>query len=557
MFGGTNSGKSTVLNILLGGRAAGMSYRARFSQHLVAFRPAAMGDRFLSAFPSRFAGYERYVDQAPPKQEGHDLRTAGYRPTLAVCDPSRLTAHPLAGGVAGEAVFWDIPDFSTEEAVAYMGAVLDTVALADLVLMVVTKENYADHRGTLLRSMIAASGVTIRIVANKMEDGSGLLGDIADRVGGSDQAHPISPTRIHLLPHIAGEGKDDRLARLIKSNEANALRDAVRQDLDTGIAIKQRAQVAAIEFLEQKFPEILKPLNAEVAVAAHWATIVERTTRNEFLDRYRSEYLDGAKYGDFSLTLVKLMTLLEVPKIGPVLSAISGGLRMVSQRLVASVTRVALHAFGRSREAPKRLPEEEVVSTAFERWRGALANEAQVQAQKADHPAWDRIATEMASFPFINQMAARFGASYVEFRDRMDVLITERARSLYEVIERDPRLLFTLRGVKLTIDVGSTAWVVSSGGIDFMDAVIGPLVATVQRLILEYGLERFVDSQKDKLKQEQFEMFRVIIQKDMVAPVLDLFRGEVHPEDLAQARADFAEVKAVALAVAGVEGATR
>src|SRR4051812_46062610 len=47
MFGGTNSGKSTVLNVLLGRAAAGMSFRARFSQHPVAFRPASMGNPFL------------------------------------------------------------------------------------------------------------------------------------------------------------------------------------------------------------------------------------------------------------------------------------------------------------------------------------------------------------------------------------------------------------------------------------------------------------------------------------------------------------------------------
>src|SRR5436190_485168 len=43
MLGATNSGKSTVLNVLLGAPAAGMHYQARFSQHPEAFRLAAIG----------------------------------------------------------------------------------------------------------------------------------------------------------------------------------------------------------------------------------------------------------------------------------------------------------------------------------------------------------------------------------------------------------------------------------------------------------------------------------------------------------------------------------
>lgn len=551
MFGGTNSGKSTVLNILLGRAAAGMSFRARFSQHPEAYRAATIGDRFLDAFPSRFANFARYHDRHPPRQEDHELRSDGYRPALAIHDPSRLTGPAWANLASDEGVFWDIPDFSTEESLLYLSAVLDTIAMADLVVMAVTKENYADHRGALLRAMIVDSGVPLRVVANKLEDGSALLDDIRLKLGvGGPEARGVPADRVHPLPHVFREGEEARLAALLASPEANRLRQAVAEDVAKGLKLKERALRGALDFLERRLDDLLAPIRAEVAVSDHWAKIVERTTQNQFFERYRTDYLDGEKYVDFNQTLIKLMDLLEVPGIGPYISAMSRGIKAISRLVLGTAMDLARRAFGKPKAEPKKMPEEEAVISAFEHWSTTLKAEAQVLADRGGHPAWTQIARQLDSHAFYNQFIGDLGRAYQDYRQEMDQITAERARSLYEVISKRPRLLNLLRGVKVSMDVGTTGLVVASHGLDWTDAVVGPLVAPVQRLILEFGLEQYLNTERQKLKQEQFAAFRQIIESRMVAPVRALFDSKVRTEDLTAAHRDLETIR-MALTRAG------
>ncbi len=223
LFGGTNTGKSTVLNVLLGRAGAGMSVRARFSQHPEVFRPAALGDRWLDDFPSRFTGYHRSRDENPPHQSDESLRRDGYIPALAARDPDRLHAEPLSPPAAPGALLWDAPDFSTEQAWTYLRAVLDVAALADVVVMTVTDESYADNRGNALLRMLGESGVAIHVAANKLWESPTLLDDITKTLGTIGQ----SRAPIHRLPHVPGANPDERLRSLLASQEAAAFRAAI------------------------------------------------------------------------------------------------------------------------------------------------------------------------------------------------------------------------------------------------------------------------------------------------------------------------------------------
>jgi hypothetical protein len=556
MFGGTNSGKSTVLNLLLGRPAAGMNSLARFSQHPEAYRPERLGDAFLEGFPTRFAGYARYRDRHPPRQADGELRARGYVPALAVNDPEHLGGPALAAPASAQAVFWDIPDFSTEEAATYMPAVLDTVAVADLVVMAVTQENYADHRGALLRALIADSGVPLRVVANKLEPGSALLDDIHFKLGGGialgDDApgRRVPPERVQPLPHVRGADDDARLAALVATPEAAALRRAVADDVAGGAGLKRRALAGALEFLDRRLDDLLAPLKAEVTVAEQWALTVERLSGREFYDRHRRHYLNDEKYVDFNQTLVKLMDRLEIPGVGPYISALSRGIRSVSRLVIGGVVNLARAALGRPNPKLRRMPEEEVVIDAFERWYEALKAEAQLRADEGGHPAWRTIARKLGSHRFYGTFVGDLAAAYQGYRERMDRITAERAQAIYEAIATKPRLLNTLRGVKATLDVGTTGLIVASHGLDWTDAVIAPLVAPVQRLLLEFGLQKVLDAERARLKAQQVAAFRDVIDERMVRPVRELFRGAVRPEDLHAARRDL-EALREALAVAG------
>src|SRR5262245_2435231 len=374
LLGGTNSGKSTVLNLLVGRAAAGMHATARFTQHPEAYLPNTLGDQWLTTAPSRFLNYHGYRDRHPPRQSDDDLARHGYRPAFALFDLDGIESPALAPPVV-TAVFWDAPDFSTEAAQTYLSAVLDAVALADLVIMTVTDESYADDRATVLLRMVQDSGVTLHVVANKLPDSPELLQDIEDKL--TTDRHGT----VLRLPLVRGRTPEERLGHLMATAEAETLRQTIAHEAVHGPQLKRRALAGTIDFLQRRLGEVLRPLAAEVEMANAWGHLVERITQQEILERYRHEYLDGERYGEFNQTLVRLMDQLEIPGVGPLLRLLSTAVR-IPFRMASAALRTLI---GGGKTPPTQSPEREVLSRLIQHWLSALRSEAQLLASNGPH----------------------------------------------------------------------------------------------------------------------------------------------------------------------------
>jgi hypothetical protein len=527
LFGGTNSGKSTVLNLLVGRAAAGMHATARFSRYPEAYHAGALPDRWLTSAPSRFAGYHCYRDRHPPRQSDDDLTRHGYRPALAILDLDQAQTQALAAPAAA-AVFWDAPDFSTEEAQAYLGAVLDVVALADVVVMTVTDESYADDRGMALLRMLRDSGVTLHVVANKLADGPELLQDIEDKLALHEPGTVLS------LPLAKGRTAQERLCHLMGTAEAEALRQAIARDVARGSQLKRQALAGAADFLQRRLGEALRPLVAEVEVATAWAHMVERLTQRELLDRYRREYLDGERYGEFNQTLVRLMDLLEIPGVGPLLRLLSTAVR-TPFRLASGVVRRLLGGVKGQATQP---PEQEVLDRLIRRWLAALRSEAQLLASTASHPGWGDLARRLDSPDLSRQLGRTFEGAYAAYRQTVSEEIQRRAQAIYRAIAQRPWLLKVLRGTNLVVDATSIMLVIKSGGLNWSDAVLGPLVAGLRHALLEAGLDKYLQAQQRLLKGKQWEAMRAAVEGHLAQPVRALLTAAVPAEALDAARRD-------------------
>jgi hypothetical protein len=539
LFGGTNSGKSTVLNLLVGRAAAGMHATARFSQYPEAYFPGALGDQWLTGAPSRFLDYDRYRDRHPPRQSDDDLARHGYRPAFAMFDLDHLETPALAPPAAA-AVFWDAPDFSTEEAQTYLGAVLDLVALADVVIMTVTDESYADDRGTALLRMVSDSGVTLHVVANKLADSPELLRDVKDKL--ATHWHGT----VSRLPLVRGRTVEERLGHLMATPEAEVLRQAIACEAAHGLQLKRRTLAAAVDFIQRRLGEVLRPLVAEVEMANAWERMVERITQQELLERYRSEYLEGERYGEFNQTLVRLMDLLEIPGVGPVLRLLSTAVR-VPFRLASGALR-SLWGGGRAR--PTQTPEHEVLERLIRHWLAALRAEAQLLASTASHPAWGDLVRRLDSLDYSRQLAQTFEGAYGGYRQTVNREIQRRAQEIYHAIAQRPWLLNVLRGTNLVVDATSIMLVIQSGGLNWSDAVLGPLIAGLRHALLEAGLDRYLQTQQGLLKRKQLEAIQGVVRQHLARPVRDLFTGAARAEELEAARHDMARISEAALRVA-------
>lgn len=541
LFGGTNSGKSTVVNVCLGRAAAGMQATARFSQYPEAYRIQALGNTWLDTYPSRFAGYTRYEDTRPPRQSDSELLSRGYRLAVAVLDPTHTPAPPITMPATTTAVFWDAPDFSTEAAQTYMGTVLDVAALGDMVIMAITDESYADDRVATLLRLVSSGGAELHIVANKLPPGDELLKDIRAKINDHwrGPGHSLPMQQWHHLPRVSGQTPEQRLSALLVSPQAVTLRDTIAQAAEQRVTLKRQVLDRTLKFIDSRLEDVLQVLAAEIEVAIAWERTVTRLIESECLERYRRDYLQAHRYGEFNQVLVRVMEALEVPGIGPLMKRLRSAVRLPFRLLTGWLKK----GWNASSGAP-HLFEAEVLMELVEHCLAALKSEAQTLADSATHPGWSEVARGLDSHTWRGQVIKEFEAAYALYRQTVDREVQQRAAAIYQTISERPRLRNVLRGANLALDAATVALVVKSGGLDWSDAVVGPLVAGVRRTLIEAGLAAYISRQSEILKQKQTEALRAFLITYVLRPVCSLFPGTVHKEEIDTARRDYATVKA-------------
>jgi len=281
-------------------------------------------------------------------------------------------------------------------------------------------------------------------------------------------------------------------------------------------------------------------------MAKAWEDTVQHITHQEILEGYNQEYLDGERYGEFNQTLVRLMDRLEIPGVGPLLRLLSTAMR-IPFRLASG----ALQAlWGGAKAQPRQSPEHEVLDRLIQQWLSALRSEAQLLASAGSHPAWGDLARRLDSLDFTQQLIQRFERSYHAYRQRLDEEIQQRVQEIYDALAQRPWLLNLFRGTNLVVDATSIALVIKSGGLNWSDAVLGPLVAGLRHALLEAGLDKYLQTQQSLLKRRQLEAIQAAVEQHLARPMRDLFTGAARAEELSIARRDVAQLSQAVLRVA-------
>ena len=130
VIGPTQSGKSSLVNLLLGEERARVSPLAGYTVHPQGF-PLNIQDVDWAWLDGYFQDYRRCLPELlPPASYSH----------YALAEALSQPGHSLPS-----AVIWDTPDFDSVDAAGYRNAVLRTAALADVIVLAVSKDKYADQ----------------------------------------------------------------------------------------------------------------------------------------------------------------------------------------------------------------------------------------------------------------------------------------------------------------------------------------------------------------------------------------------------------------------------
>jgi len=461
VVGPTQTGKSTVVNLLLGKRLAQVSPLAGFTRHPHGF---AIGGAVCENDASLFPGFTRgnLNDDVAP-------------------DALHYTLQRVDGALDGQSVIvWDSPDFDSISSGVYQRGLLELMGRVDAFVVVLSKEKYADLSVWTMLRLLAPLRRPTAIVLNKMTpDAMGPLRDSLQSRLAEMVWHGERPP-IYTLDYDVRRMEDP--ASL--NGDVSALRAAVF-DL-ASIPQSSRADTALrgdeTAFVRAHWSEWTAPLRAQHAALGQWQSAVTAAAE-QFVAVYRRDYLDHPRrYDSFHRATLELLTLIEIPKLGGAIMKVRQAVTWPVRQLFAT-TRSALSPTSAAAEPGD--VEAGVLIEAAESMLTLLARDA---ARKADAPGgaqsvWRAISAKMSEDE--NRLRGSFEAALREHHEKIKHEVHAAAGELYAGLQKSPVRLAALRTARTTLDVGMLVLALKTGGLTPLDAVYAPATFALSSMLVE------------------------------------------------------------------------
>jgi hypothetical protein len=477
VVGGAGAGKSTVANMLSGGSHAEMNPQAGFTRHPIAYT-GGNGALTWPAHNGFLGSLQRLHEPAP-----------------ANLDADVYQVERIAGpdsSFVDRFVIWDCPDMTTWAATGYVPRMLEIVGLADIVVYVASDERYNDEVPTAFLRLLLQAGKPVIVCLVKMRE--------------ADQAAIIEHFRKEVLNRIPGGVVACLSVPFMTAEElaepavrASRYRIPLVNQIsvlgEPATVARQRTVDKAATYLLAAQERLLGVARDDVTALADWRNMV-RLGEEEFNRRYTREYLTTEKFRRFDEALVRLLELLELP--GGAGKIVSQALWVVRTpyRLVRGVAAKALR-----RPEANALPEQPLLEHALAAWLDLLRKETARRASSGR--VWAHIEQGFEG-NLAGEAQARFQQGLSGFRLGLADEVDRTARAIYEELEKNPIVLNTLRGGKLTIDMAAIVTAVVTAGQHWaLDFVLVPVAAAISHQLVELLGKQYVDNQREQTRSRQ------------------------------------------------------
>jgi hypothetical protein len=496
VVGGAGAGKSTVANLLSGAPAAEANPQAGFTRHPIAYT-SLTGPLNWAAHAGFFGPLSRLPQPGPASidQDVYQIR--------------RVPSDPASFDLLKDYVVWDCPDMTTWAATGYIPRLLEVSALADIIVYVASDERYNDEVPTEFLELLLQTGkpVVCCLVKMKEADAPAMLSLFQKEV-------------LAAMPDGLGKGVVNCLAIPFLSRDelADPARKAARYRIpllnqvavlgSPPQAARRRSVMGAGRYLVRKQEDFLGAARQDLLALEAWQALVA-TGRHEFEQRYQREYLTSEKFRGFDEALLRLMQLLELPGIGMILSGTLYVLR-TPYRLVRGLFG---KAFGRPSAVGR--PEVPVLEEALTGWLDMLHSSAAKRSH--EHPLWAHVAQGFQAGGLGQSARERFAQNFRQFQASLSQEVDRTARAIYEALEKRPVVLNSLRGGKLALDAGLIGATLIAGGLNWWDAVLVPLIASFNQMLVEMLGRGVVDAQREQTRHRQMELMREQLGAPMAA----------------------------------------
>lgn len=467
MLGPTQAGKSSVSNVLLGSSVAGVSPLAGYTVHAQGFCNGISVDdcRGLQRYFGRF----QQLPQSQLSKDRHDCYS--------------LTENTTDSTLLPHGVLWDTPDFDSIDSATYREGVIRAIALADVVILVVSKEKYADQSVWDIMSAIEELHQPTLICLNKLVEGSEsvIVQSLKEkwRQARTDEFPEVVPLYYRELGGLpvwpeAQRQLPNQLAKKVK--------------LDKHARHEQ-------ELLKRHWQTWLEPILAEHRALHDWSDLVDRTI-TQAMASYQRDYLDHPHhYETFQLAMTELLHLMEIPGLARVLAG--------TRRILTWPVKQMMKLGSKKDHIADSSYEITLLNQIAEHTLIQLSDRLLDRADQGAQAQWWRQLNNVLRGRRQETLqefaqAARF--YHLSFQQDVE----SAAHRLYRKLQEQPALLNSLRATRATADATVLAFSFYMGGVGLHDLVIAPAMLAVTSLLAESAVGSYMHKVEAELKQNQF-----------------------------------------------------
>jgi signal recognition particle receptor subunit beta len=485
VIGPTQAGKSTVVNLLLGKEAATSNALAGFTRHAQGFCTHAVTDTLTETIDRLLPGLSRVSLDQLSADTLHSYSITTIAETDAVASP---------------AIFWDTPDFDSVSSRSYRFGVPKLCAIADLVVLVVSKEKYADQSVWETLRLISQIPHPLLICINKSSPDS--ADQIRAAMASKLRQEGIEADNIVTLPYE----NHPEIGSMIASPSGAMLRKLATEFIPETHPLPDSA--ALKQFLQSHWLDWTAPIRREISARRSWEAILDEEV-TQAGSAYQSHYLRDPHYSDtIQRAIVKLMELLELPgfarSLGKVRNAISWPARTLMGKLFKQEHR--------SEQGQKQDHESDTLEEILAEMLVSL------QRQIGEHSAsdderlrhwWQQLwmLLQQQSEPLGQLIAERIAIHQREFEPRIEAA----AEELFHYLEQHPATLNSLRAARVTTDAAAVVLALKTGGIGLNDLILAPAMLSFTSMLTEGAVGRYMVKVEEELKAAQLESVQTLV----------------------------------------------
>jgi GTPase SAR1 family protein len=483
VVGPTQAGKSSLVNVLLNANATGVSPLAGYTVHPHGF---CNGVKLIDCTGlQRYFGRFQQLQQWQLRKDRHDCYSLAESPTLSKHLPN--------------AVLWDTPDFDSIDSSTYREGVIRTIALADIIILVVSKEKYADQSVWELMTTLEYLHQPTVICLNKLSEGSEslLINSLKEkwqyaRTDAFPEVVPLYYQKQEGLP-VWPEARQTLIRQL--ANKVN---------------LKKHGRFEN-ELLQKYWPTWLEPVVSEHQSLKDWQDLVDQTLL-QAIDSYQRDYLNHPHhYETFQLAMAELLNLLEIPGFAGVLAYTRKILTWPIKKLLR-MGRKHLHIADTSQEIA-------VLNQICGHTLIQMTDKILERTEQGKQTTWwkENSALLRARRPaLLEHFATATENYYLDFQDDIEAT----ANRLYKKLQEQPVVLNSLRATRATTDAAVIALALQTGGIGLHDLIIAPAMLTITSLLAESAIGSYMNRLEAELKKNQLATVKQALFVDIIRKTL-------------------------------------